>query len=69
MLIRYVDLHPVSSRSSRGSVSISISSEVERAIGKYVLSRHGNTIIKKMLDYLESEVGKEEYYEEDKEYF
>ena len=67
LLIRYIDLHPVPPRSV---VTISISPEVERAVGKYVLGRHGNTIIKRMLDYLESEVGRGEYHEgEDEEYF
>jgi len=67
LLIRYIDLNPVP---SNPAVHIAISPEVERAVGKYVLGRHGNTIIKRMLDYLESEVGRGEYHEgEDEEYF
>lgn len=53
LLIRYIDLNPVP---SNPAVHIAISPEVERAIGRYVLSRHGNTIIKQMLDYLENEI-------------
>ena len=67
LLIRYIDFHPIPSRTT---ITIPISPEVERAIGKYVLSRYGNTIIKRMLDYLEAEIRKGGCHEEkDEEYY
>ena len=56
LIIRYMDLNPTKGN----GVSVDISGEVEKAVGKYFLNKYGNGIVKKMLMVMEKEMEKRE---------
>jgi len=60
LIIRYMDLNPTKGN----GVSVDISGEVEKAVGKYFLNKYGNGIVKKMLMVMEKEMEKTNVGEE-----